>query len=187
MLKIASIFLALALAGCSTGGRIAEQLNTTKNSGPCPVVGSIYDASRYVKFADADKKIYTNIAYTGEITDVRLFCRYTGDTPLEAEVEIDFAFGKGPSAGANRADYRYFVAVTRRNGKVLAKEYFNTEADFGRGKVASKTELVNKIKIPRADESISGVNFEIVVGFDLTPEQLEFNRGGNRFRLDATE
>jgi hypothetical protein len=79
------------------------------------------------------------------------------------------------------------VAVTRRNGKVLAKEYFNTRADFGRGKVSSKTELVNRIKIPRADESISGVNFEIVVGFDLTQDQLDFNRGGNRFRLDAAE
>jgi hypothetical protein len=188
MLKFASLLLALTLVGCSTGGRFAEQLNTAKNAGPCPVVGSVYDASRYVKFADEGaQKIYTNIAYTGEITDVRLFCRYTGSAPLEAEIEIDFAFGKGPQGRANQMDYPYFVAVTRRNGKVLAKEYFNTRADFGRGKVSSKTELVNRIKIPRADESISGVNFEIVVGFDLTQDQLDFNRGGNRFRLDAAE
>jgi hypothetical protein len=76
-------------------------------------------------------------------------------------------------------------AAKAQASKVLAKEYFTTEADFGRKTVAGKTELVNRIKIPRADESISGVNFEIVVGFDLTEEQLAFNRGGNRFRLDA--
>ena len=41
--------------------------------------------------------------------------------------------------------------------------------------------------IPRADDSISGVNFEVIVGFELTPQQLEFNRSGNRFRLDAAK
>ena len=184
MLKFAPLFLALALSGCGTG-KVLERLDTTKNSGPCPVVGSIHDMSRYVAFDAPDKKLYSNITYTGEITDVRLFCRYTGDTPLEAEIEIDFAFGKGPEGTSNSHDYPYFVAVTRRNGKVLAKEYFNTQADFGRKDVTGKTELVNRIRIPRADESISGVNFEIVVGFDLTEEQLQFNRNGNRFRLDA--
>ncbi len=185
MLKFTPVFLALALVGCSTGGRIAEQLNSTPNSGPCPVVGSVYDASRYVKFADGGGKLYPDIAFTGEITDVRLYCRYTGDEPLVAEIEIDFAFGKGPKATGDNHDYPYFVAVTRRNGKVLAKEYFTTEAEFGRKTVTARTELVNQISIPRADESISGVNFEVVVGFELTPEQIEFNRAGNRFRLDA--
>jgi hypothetical protein len=188
MLKFASLLLALTLVGCSTGGRFAEQLNTAKNAGPCPVVGSVYDASRYVKFADEGaQKIYTNIAYTGEITDVRLFCRYTGSAPLEAEIEIDFAFGKGPQGRANQMDYPYFVAVTRRNGKVLAKEYFNTRADFSKSTVIGQSELVNRVVIPRADESISGVNFEVIVGFELSPEQLEFNRSGSRFRLDAAK
>ena len=31
----------------------------------------------------------------------------------------------------------------------------------------------------------SGENFEILVGFELTPEQLQFNRDGRRFRIDA--
>ncbi len=184
MLKFAPVLLALVLSGCGTT-RIFDQLDTTPNSGPCPVVGSIHDVSRYVKFADGDSKLYSNIAYTGEITDVRLYCRYINNDPLVAEVEIDFAFGKGPMATANSAGYPFFVAVTRRNGKVLAKEYFTTEADFGRRTVDGKTELISRVTIPRADESISGVNFEVVVGFDLTAEQLEFNRGGNRFRLDA--
>lgn len=187
MLKLAPLVLAVLLAGCSSGGRIVESMNYTPNSGPCPVVGSVYDAARYVKFADADGKIYSDIAFTGEITDVRLFCRYTGKVPLVAEVEIDFAYGKGPKASGNTHDYPYFVAVTRRNGKVLAKEYFTSRAEFGGREVTGKTELVNRITIPRADESISGVNFEIVVGFELTPEQLEFNRSGNRFRLDAAQ
>lgn len=181
---VLALVASLALAGCGT--RLARQLDNTPNAGACPVGGSVYDAARYVKFADGTAGNYTDIAYTGEITDVRLYCRYFKDQPLEAEIEIDFAFGKGPRATASEHDYPYFVAVTRRNGKVLAKEYFNAQGEFRRGNVAAKTELVNKITIPRADESISGVNFEIVVGFELSPEQLEFNRSGQRFRLDAT-
>jgi hypothetical protein len=187
MLKLAPLVLAALLAGCGTTGRIAQSLDTTPNSGPCPVIGSVYDAARYVKFATPEGKIYTDIAFTGEIADVRMYCRYTGDVPLVAEVEIDFAFGRGPQADGRTHDYPYFVAVTRRNGKVLAKEYFSTRAQFSRGDVTTVTEQVKRITIPRADESISGVNFEIVVGFELTPEQLAFNRTGNRFRLDAAK
>lgn len=185
MLKFVPVILALVLAGCGT--RLARQLDDTPNAGACPVAGSVYDAARIVEFAEGKGGNYSDIAFTGEITGVRLFCRYFKDTPLEAELEIDFAFGKGRSATVNAHNYRYFVAVTRRNGKVLAKEYFDTQAEFGNAVVTSKSELVNRITIPRADESISGVNFEVVVGFDLTPEQLEFNRGGNRYRLDASE
>jgi hypothetical protein len=87
MLKLAPLVLAALLAGCGTTGRIAQSLDTTPNSGPCPVVGSVYDAARYVKFATPEGKIYSDIAFTGEIADVRMYCRYTGDVPLVAEVE----------------------------------------------------------------------------------------------------
>lgn len=171
------------MTGCRNT-RFAQQFDTTPNAGPCPVAGSVYDAARYVKL-DGGGELYTNIEYTGEITDVRLFCRYTDDIPLAAEIEIDFAFGKGPAARSDSHTYPYFVAVTRRNGKVLARETFATEAQFRGDPVTGKSELVSRITIPRADGSISGVNFEIVVGFELTTEQLEFNRAGKRFRLDA--
>jgi len=110
---------------------------------------------------------FPNVEYTGEIADVRLYCRYTGTDPVRAEIEIDFAFGKGPAATSNRRDYGYWIAVTRRSGKVLEKEYFTV------------------IIIPRADESVSAANFEILIGFDLTEDQLTYNKEGRRFRLSA--
>ncbi|WP_262422966.1 hypothetical protein [Brevundimonas denitrificans] len=39
--------------------------------------------------------------------------------------------------------------------------------------------------IPRAEETTSGSNFEILVGFEVTPEMAEFNRTGSRFRINA--
>ncbi|RZJ85685.1 MAG: Tat pathway signal sequence domain protein, partial [Brevundimonas sp.] len=41
------------------------------------------------------------------------------------------------------------------------------------------------IVIPRAGVDTSGGNFEILVGFDVTPEMAEFNRSGSRFRVNA--
>ncbi len=185
LILAATLLAATAVTGCRSNSRLAQSLDSTPNAGPCPVVGSVYDAARYVKFADGSGELYSDIAYTGEITDVRIYCRYTDDHPLAAEIEIDFAYGKGPKATGDGHAYPYFVAVTRRNGKVLAKETFTSQADFRGKTLTGKSELVDRITIPRADGSISGVNFEVVVGFDLSPEQLEFNRAGKRFRLDA--
>ena len=68
---------------------------------------------------------------------------------------------------------------------MLAKKYFNTEGNFRGQNLTGKTEVIGTIEIPRVDESISGTNFEVVVGFELTQEHLEFNRAGKRFRMDA--
>ena len=41
------------------------------------------------------------------------------------------------------------------------------------------------IVIPRADVTTSGSNFEVLIGFDVTPQMAEFNRSGSRFRVNA--
>ena len=46
-------------------------------------------------------------------------------------------------------------------------------------------EEFNSISLPRVSPTTSGSNYEILVGFELTDEQLEFNRSGLRFRVRA--
>jgi hypothetical protein len=170
---------------CTT--KVLDRLDTTKNSGPCPVVGSVFDMARYVEFDGSGQKLYPNIAYTGEISDVRLYCRYTGSTPLEAEIEIDFAFGKGPKADASRMTIRYFVTVTRRDRSGAGQGAVRRERDVpaGRRGHRARDREGAGIVIPRANETVSGTNFEVIVGFDLTPEQLAYNRSapGSRSTL----
>lgn len=182
-----SAFLAAALlfGACSSSSPVSDVFDSRRNAGPCPSSGSIYGADRIVEFSEAGDIKYGNIEYTGEIVGVKLFCRYAGSDPIEAELEIDFAFGKGPSATSDVNDYTYFVAVTRRNRTILHKERFVKRVDFNGKPVIGDRDLVAPIRIPRVDETISGANFEILVGFELTDEQLQFNRDGRRFRLDA--
>ncbi len=181
---IALSILALGIGACQSGSGIGSALDTRQNSGSCPPAGSIYNASRIVAFKD-DEQLFSSVQYTGEVVDVRLFCRYAGTDPVRAEVEIDFAFGQGPAAVGDRHEYSYWVAVARRSGKVLQKQHFTVSADFSDGPVVGETEILQRIIIPRADESVSAANFEILVGFDLTEEQLQYNREGRRFRLNA--
>ena len=185
-MRIFAILAAAAmLAACGSNSSVRNALDSRQNAGACPPAGSMYAASRIVELTDPAEATFNNITYTGEIVDVYLVCRYAGEDPVRAEIEIDFAFGKGPEGVDMTKDYTYWVAVTRRSGKVLNKEYFTVRADFRDGDIAGAREVIQNIIIPRADSSISAANFEILVGFDLTEEQLEFNKNGQRFRLGA--
>jgi len=185
-MRITAFLLAALLIGaCSSNPTVSNVFDTRQNAGPCPSSGSIYGAERIVEFSEENTGSYNNITFTGEIVGVNLFCRYADGDPIIAEMEIDFAFGKGPQATSDEHEYTYFVAVTRRNRGILQKQQFTARADFDGQKVTGARESVNSIRIPRVDETISGANFEILVGFELTDEQLEFNRAGKRYRLDA--
>ena len=168
---------ALGLASCSS-------LDDRPNVGPCPVVGSLYDAQRLVEVTGAER--HENVGFTGAIESVKGYCRYTGKNPITMEVDITFAFGKGPQAKGDTRTYTYWTAVTRRDSSVLAKLNNNLKVTFPKGvDEVRRTVTVNGIVIPRATETISGVNFEVLVGFDLTDEQLEFNRSGKRFLMNV--
>ncbi len=175
----------MVLSGCQSTkeafdiGGAAES-----NPGPCPRAFALYDAQRLVEITG--KETFANVGFTGEIGKMRSLCRYYGEQPIVADLEIDMDFGRGPAAAGDTATYEYFVAVTRKNVAVIHKEVFPVTVQFPAGvDRVSRTEKIDKITIPRAGENTSGVNFEIVVGFVVTPEQREFNASGKRFRVSA--
>ena len=99
-------------------------------------------------------------------------------------MDVLFNLGRGPQATGEQRTYRYWIAVTERNNAILSKEYFDLPVNFEGQRTASITEK-RTIVIPRAGIDTSGSNFEILVGFDVTPEMAEFNRSGSRFRANA--
>ena len=122
----------------------------------------------------------------GEIESVRSLCRYFADRPITADLTIDFSVGRGPAAQGETKTYDYFVAVTRKNIDVLEKAVLQKTVTFPAGQDRMRfTESIDKIIIPRANDTTSGENFEIVVGFVVTPTQREFNADGKRFRVSA--
>ncbi|WP_138511695.1 hypothetical protein [Maricaulis alexandrii] len=175
-------FAAGLLSGCQSVSSVLE--SPEPNAGPCPSALSLYDAHRLVEI---DGEVaYENVGFTGEILAVRSLCSYYGERPILANLELDMGFGRGPAANGQSRTYEYFVAVTRRDSAVIHKEVFPITVRFDEGEDrVYLTETIDAISIPRADETTSGLNFEIIVGFELTPEQIAFNRSGQRFRVAA--
>lgn len=177
----------LALAGCrSTQEVLAIGEAAEANPGPCPRAFALYDASRYVEIRGDGAENFKNVGFTGEIDAVRSLCRYYADRPITADLTIDFSVGRGPSAPGDTVTYNYFVAVTRKNIDVMEKAVFPRTVTFPAGQDRLRfTETIDEIIIPRANDTTSGENFEIVVGFMVTPEQRNFNADGKRFRVSA--
>jgi hypothetical protein len=160
-------------------------LPALRNAGPCPYVKALYDAARYIEFKDG-KEASANVGFTGEIQGVSAGCAYKEDQPIRLAMEVLFEFGRGPAAGAGAKTFHYWVAVTDRNREGLARLDFETPVTFAAGQDrVYRRETINQIVIPRGDIGTSGANFEVLVGFDVTPQMAEFNRLGKRFRLNV--
>jgi hypothetical protein len=160
-------------------------LQALRNAGPCPFVKTLYDAGRYVEFKDG-REASSNVAWSGEIQGISAGCQYKDDNPIEVTMEVLFELGKGPQAAGRSKTYRYWIAVTDRNRTVLAKETFEIPVTFPEGHDrVYVTENIGSITIPRASITTSGSNFEVLIGFDVTPQMAAFNREGKRFRLNV--
>lgn len=155
-----------------------------RNAGPCPYVKVLYDAARYEEFKD-NQEASSAVGYTGEIQGVNAVCEYRAEDPIKVKMAIGFSLGRGPQASGDKKTYRYWVAVTARNQQVIAKEWFDLPVDFKGQDRVDLNDKVEGIVIPRAKATVSGTNFEILVGFEVTPQMAEFNRQGKRFRVNA--
>jgi len=173
----------LTAGGCSSfAGKQARE----KNPAPCPNIVVLNDAARMIEF-DGEQTL-EDVAYTGEITNAEVACRYIADKPIEASIDLEMAFGKGPKGANGQKVYNYFVAVVRRDLEVIAKETFQIAPDFSDKKnVVVLKDEIDKIVIPRKNENTSGVNFEIIVGFSLTPQQAIYNRSGKSLKFPEIE
>ncbi|HEY5105972.1 MAG TPA: Tat pathway signal sequence domain protein [Caulobacteraceae bacterium] len=155
------------------------------NAGPCPFVKALYDAARYVEFK-GDNEASAAVAYSGEIEGISSACAYKGAEPIRVALQVLFDLGKGPQASESHKTYRYWVAVTDRNHAVLDKETYELPVSFpaGRDRVMVSQD-VGGVVIPRHDRNVSGGNFEVLIGFEVTPQMAAFNRDGKRFHVDA--
>lgn len=160
-------------------------LPALRNAGPCPFVKTLYDASRYIEFK-GEREASAEVGFTGEIQGISAGCEYKDSQPITVTMEILFELGKGPQAQGSSKTYRYWVAVTDRNREVIAKQSFDLPVNFVSGKDrVYLTDKVGQIVIPRGAATTSGANFEVLVGFDVTPQMAAFNRDGKRFRVNA--
>lgn len=108
-------------------------------------------------------------AYDARISNAKVECLSDG---AAAKIALSFKVDAslGPNVEAKPVRAPYFVAVLY-GGKIVAKEVFPVTLAFAPGAAAvSMVETVDKISLPLRRNAKP--DYEILVGFQLTPEQL---------------
>jgi hypothetical protein len=168
-LKFASVLAALALlTACSSD----------KDPAPaCPSVAAPGDAAKITRFRDGPGRDLTDVVAEAQIADAAMQCDYDR-SGVTVQLQLAILGIRGPADTSRTATFDYFVAIADPRGTVVAKEVFPISFSFdNRQRVRQIEDLEQRIPLAnRAD----GAAYKIVVGFQLSPAELEWNRRAAR-------
>jgi hypothetical protein len=153
----------LLLAGCAS-----------KEPPPCPPVGKPSPLDVVTLFEPGEGRDLTQVRFSGRIADVATLCEYDDDE-VEIELAIRMVIERGPADRDRKVDLSYFVAVEDGPGNITAKEVFTVTTEFeGNSRRLGRVEELD-LQIP-VPVGRGFAQTRLLVGFQLTPEQLEYNR-----------
>ena len=159
--------LVVPLAGCGSWF-------SRKPPPPCPAGAVLKDAERKIVYRPGPGRDITDVVFEATLPRINIACKYD-DTGVSVDTAVTIIGARGPADTTRRAEVRYFVAVLDPGNQILAKREFQTTLQFpvnvDRG--ATTEELVQRIPVGK---NVSAANFSIIVGFQLTREELEATR-----------
>jgi len=134
------------------------------------------DASSITRFRDGPGRDLTDVLVTGNIQNILVDqCKYDKKSVDVSNFQIAITADRGPADRSKAADFEYWVAIVDPQRKVLTRETFKVHFDFSElnhvGTVVA--DLEPRIPLP---DIMKAPDYQIVVGFQLTPEELAWNR-----------
>ena len=172
MLRNATLAIAaLALAACAIPGLTEEK---DQKAELCPSASILGNAEQVVQFKEGSGRDLIDVMFQAEIGKLTMSCRY-----LKGRVVTDLSFEliaeRGPAARSRNGDFDYFVAISDVKGRVLAKETFRSRIGFpeNRRRAGILEEIEQSIPLRKNED---GGGYEILVGFQLSEDQLQYNR-----------
>lgn len=162
MRHVVFLFLsALLLVSCST---------STQKIRLCPQVASIRQLDT-IEDHGRDPIAPDTLIALAKMERIEGGCDYDDDG-VDVHFDLHILGTKGPRLGGDRVSFPYFVSLVAPTGEVISKEIMSVEFDFMDGQHEnSKVELMH-VFIP-LEEKESAEKYRILLGFQLTPEQLE--------------
>jgi hypothetical protein len=144
----------------------------------CPRLGVVADTAELTRYRPGSGRDITDQLFTARIGDVAGNCRLD-KASANVDMKVSILAERGAAmTEAGGAELEYFVAVTAPDDQILAKETFRTRLDFaGRNRTGIAEELSQRIPLPA--DSDPGA-YSVLVGFQLTPEELADNRRRRR-------
>lgn len=170
------VLAALGLSGCSWLGVTDEKKDGGSTQFPCPSVG-VLNETDHVTVTRGGGTDLTDIVARAEIGKIVSKCSYNID---ESTITVDLAFDGvaeiGPAATSRELALNVFVAVTRRFSTLDKKQIYEVPVTFAPGQRQVRfVKTVDGTVLPYGGDA-DGRIYQILVGFQLTQEQLDYNR-----------
>jgi hypothetical protein len=167
-LEALGVLALAALSGCGS----------SSSSGPlaCPQIVPAPGADAIALFGPGGHAM-KDVMVGGRFYDLSAVC-----TPLKVGLDVTAQisfYAERVSLGIKDATLPYFVALVGPDQQVLAQEQFQENVAFLPGETYRRT-LAEKITVhlPLRNKSDSS-SYTVIVGFQLTPDQIAFNRAAH--------
>jgi hypothetical protein len=164
--------VALTLAACGRG-------RTDAGAPPCPKVAVLADAAHMTVYRDGPGRDLTDVQFEADLGRITGECVYDRRiTNVKVDMKLVVTAQRGPADRNRVANYAYFVAIVDNKATVLARQEFTSQVEFpaDQSRVATLEELEQTIPLEKGQP---GSDFDVYVGFKLTPEQVQRNRQRN--------
>ena len=162
--------LALPVLGCSAPNPILAAIS-------CPQYAVLYQASTVTRFAPGAAQLPANAVLTAAMSDLELACIFDFEQN-QTEIDLRFVIGarRGPAAAAGQTQQTlpYFVAVLGPDQSMISKELFQRVVDPGNRPFVNTNIVVSDTVLRLAANTQVG-QYQVLVGFQLTPEELAYN------------
>lgn len=182
--------LAVALSACETAKDGYDRVSLLWSEPiilPCPEYKIVADAAQLVKFRNGPGRDLVDVDVEGQIGNVGLAClskidKKTREGSMEIEATVVFSAQRGPANVTRNAILPYFITVTDLNRTILYREKFKVRIDFPGNQTSAKFGGETVVLELPIDKKITQKDYVIYTGFQLTREQLEYNRAAIRTR-----
>lgn len=146
---------------------------------PCPQIEIVDDLSSISDFTNPKKQKKDNLISRVDIQSAESTCRIASKSTI---IDLKLLFkgqlgkkGREKSSDKPFFSYPFFVAVTSPSGKIIAKEIFAASLTYPpQEKTHVYFEKLRQI-IPIKNENEARY-YKILIGFQVTPDQLAYNR-----------
>ncbi len=156
----------------------------------CPKAEAVKELATFTEFSNLDKPTPQGLVSHVQIGQLQSACEYSGQS-VTVDLKLAFEGSIGPAGRASAGDtpffsYPFFVAVTGPSGGILAKEVFAASVTYppGQDYQTYSEDLRQIIPIPN---KTTGAKYKVLVGFQISPSQLAFNRAVMKRREEAAE
>jgi len=172
-LGAALFLLAVLLGGCENPKDVIPPV--------CPKATILHEAGALTRFRDGAGRDLIDVDFEGEITAISGECRYdidddTGAGAIDMRVRAEFEFTRGPANSDSVAAFDYFVVLTDAAGEVISKQVFPFKSEFWTNRtVITDRDAPVELTIP-VKAGQSGEDFLVFVGFQLSRDELLYNR-----------